>query len=111
VTRATAGLSGCNGPGYAETRADVAHLAFRGLGARTLTSGARTDNVRSPAVSRKLGYHADGVESACVRGEARTCPAAATGRASWEAHRQVRVALHGLEPCRELFGAASAATA
>jgi RimJ/RimL family protein N-acetyltransferase len=91
-----------------EMRAAVAHLAFRGLGARTLTSGAMTGNVRSLAVSRKLGYHADGVESACVRGEARTVQRLRLDRASWEAHRQVTVGLHGLEPCRELFGAASA---
>ncbi|WP_181764382.1 GNAT family N-acetyltransferase [Streptomyces albidus (ex Kaewkla and Franco 2022)] len=94
-----------------EMRAGVAHLAFQGLGARTLTSSAMTDNPRSLAVSRKLGYLPDGVELAAVRGAARTLQRLRLDRASWEAHRSVKVELHGLEPCRELFGVARTASA
>ncbi|SCK32438.1 GNAT family N-acetyltransferase [Streptomyces sp. WMMB 322] len=88
-----------------EMRAAVTHLAFEGLGARALTSGAMTDNPRSLAVSRKLGYEADGVEVVPVRGEARTVRRLRLDRASWERHRSLPVGLHGLEPCLELFGA------
>jgi RimJ/RimL family protein N-acetyltransferase len=94
-----------------EMRAGVAHLAFRGLGARTLTSGAMTDNPRSMAVSRKLGYHQDGIETVSVRGGARTIQRLRLDRASWEAHRSVTVELHGLEDCREFFGAERTTTA
>lgn len=94
-----------------EMRAAVTHLAFRGLGARTLTSGAMTDNVRSLAVSRKLGYRPDGLELLAVRGQARTVQRLRLDRADWEANRSVPVELHGLEPCRELFGARSTAAA
>lgn len=87
-----------------EMRAAVTHLAFEGLQARTLTSGAMTDNHRSLAVSRKLGYQDDGVELLAVRGERRTVRRLRLDRPSWQAHRKVPVELHGLEPCRELFG-------
>ena len=36
------------------------HLAFEGLGAREATSGAFVDNSASNAVSRRVGYDADG---------------------------------------------------
>lgn len=88
-----------------EMRAAVAHLAFEGLRARTLTSGAMTDNPRSLSVSRKLGYGADGVEVVAVRGAARTVRRLRLDRAAWERHSTVPVGLHGLEPCLELFGA------
>ncbi|OEV11015.1 GNAT family N-acetyltransferase [Streptomyces nanshensis] len=88
-----------------EMRAAVAHLAFEGLGARTLRSSAMTDNPRSLAVSRKLGYEPDGLETVAVRGEARTLRRLRLERAAWERHRTVPVGVEGLEPCRELFGA------
>lgn len=88
-----------------EMRAAVTHLAFEGLGARTLTSGAMTDNPRSLAVSRKLGYEADGVDVVSVRGEARTLRRLRLDRAAWERHRSVPVELHGLAPSLALFGA------
>ncbi|WP_197350568.1 GNAT family N-acetyltransferase [Streptomyces bathyalis] len=89
-----------------EMRAAVTHLAFEGLGARTLTSGAMTDNPRSLAVSRKLGYEPDGVDVVSVRGEARTIRRLRLEREAWERHRSVPVRLHALEPCLELFGVA-----
>ncbi|MCH6162355.1 GNAT family N-acetyltransferase [Streptomyces marispadix] len=88
-----------------EMRAALAHLAFEGLGARALTSGAMTDNARSLAVSRKLGYGEDGLETVAVRGRARTVRRLRLDRATWERRRTVPVEISGLRPCLELFGA------
>ncbi|MEW1795675.1 GNAT family N-acetyltransferase [Streptomyces niveus] len=87
-----------------EMRAAVLHLAFEGLGARFMTSGAMADNARSLRVSEKLGYRPDGREVVSVRGEARDHRRLRLDRAGWEAHRTVQVELHGLEPSLALFG-------
>ncbi|WP_461028663.1 GNAT family N-acetyltransferase [Streptomyces sparsus] len=87
-----------------EMRAAVLHLAFVGLGARSVTSAAMTDNPRSLAVSRKLGYRPDGTEIASVRGQRRTLTRLRLDRADWEERRSVPVEVTGLGPCRELFG-------
>ncbi|MFD4765678.1 GNAT family N-acetyltransferase [Streptomyces niveus] len=87
-----------------EMRAAVLHLAFEGLGARFMTSGAMADNARSLRVSEKLGYRPDGREVLSVRGEARDHRRLRLDRAGWEAHRTVPVELHGLEPSLPLFG-------
>ncbi|MFE3589324.1 GNAT family N-acetyltransferase [Streptomyces niveus] len=87
-----------------EMRAAVLHLAFEGLGAHSMTSGAMADNARSLRVSEKLGYRPDGREVLSVRGEARDHRRLRLDRAGWEAHRTVPVELHGLEPSLALFG-------
>ncbi|WP_329147007.1 GNAT family N-acetyltransferase [Streptomyces niveus] len=87
-----------------EMRAAVLHLAFEGLGARSMTSGAMADNARSLRVSEKLGYRPDGREVLSVRGEARDHRRLRLDRAGWEAHRTVPVELHCLEPSLALFG-------
>lgn len=87
-----------------EMRAAVLHLAFEGLGARFMTSGAMADNARSLRVSEKLGYLPDGREVLSVRGEARDHRRLRLDREGWEAHRTVPVELHGLEPSLPLFG-------
>lgn len=87
-----------------EMRAAVLHLAFAGLGARHVTSGAMADNHRSLGVSRRLGYELDGLESVAVRGEARTVQRLRLEREAWERHRRVDVGIGGLAGCRELFG-------
>ncbi|MEV8408490.1 GNAT family protein [Streptomyces niveus] len=87
-----------------EMRAAVLHLAFEGLGARSMTSGAMADNARSLRVSEKLGYRPDGRELLSVRGEARDHRRLRLDRAGWQAHRTVPVELHGLEPSLALFG-------
>lgn len=56
-----------------EMRAAVLHLAFEGLGARAMTTGAMTDNPRSIAVSRKCGYRPDGETVLAVRGRPGLC--------------------------------------
>ncbi|NJQ00644.1 GNAT family N-acetyltransferase [Streptomyces zingiberis] len=87
-----------------EMRAAVLHLAFEGLGARSMTTGAMVENGPSAGVSRKLGYRPDGEQVLAVRGRARTLRRMRLDRAAWEAHRTVPVEIHGLAPCRELFG-------
>ncbi|MGW7051246.1 GNAT family N-acetyltransferase [Streptomyces sp. NPDC054887] len=87
-----------------EMRAAMLHLAFEGLGARHVTSGAMVDNPASLRVSEKLGYRPDGLLVESVRGEARTVRRLRLTREDWEAHRTVPVEVAGLEPCRELFG-------
>ncbi|AGP57929.1 GNAT family N-acetyltransferase [Streptomyces rapamycinicus] len=88
-----------------EMRAAVAHLAFEGLGALSLISGAMVENGRSLGVSRRLGYRPDGLSVLAVRGEARTLQRLRLDRAAWEEHRATPVEIAGLEPCRALFGA------
>ncbi|MEV0276644.1 GNAT family protein [Streptomyces sp. NPDC050610] len=87
-----------------EMRAAVLYLAFEGLGARTVTSSAMTDNPRSLGASRRLGYRDDGLAVASVRGTARTLRRLRLDRAGWEAHRTVPVEVEGLESARALFG-------
>ncbi|WP_078893563.1 GNAT family protein [Streptomyces sp. CT34] len=87
-----------------EMRAAVLHLAFEGLGAHSVTSGAMTDNTASLRVSRKLGYRPDGLTTASVRGMACTVQRLRLDRADWEAHRTVPVEMHALEACRDFFG-------
>lgn len=89
-----------------EMRAAAVHLAFAGLGARAVRSEAMTDNARSYAVSRKLGYHEDGLEVAAVHGRPRTVRRLRLDRETWRRLRSTPVELHGLEECREMFGAA-----
>jgi RimJ/RimL family protein N-acetyltransferase len=55
-----------------EMRAAILMLAFDHLGARTARSSAFTDNPRSLAVSRRLGYEPDGTFVQVRRGSAAT---------------------------------------
>ncbi|MET8327017.1 GNAT family protein [Streptomyces sp. NPDC005181] len=87
-----------------EMRAAVLHLAFAGLGARSATSAAMTDNPRSLGVSRRLGYLPDGLEVAALRGAPVTLQRLRIDRDSWEEHRTVDVRIEGLDACRKEFG-------
>ncbi|WP_328888918.1 GNAT family N-acetyltransferase [Streptomyces sp. NBC_00316] len=87
-----------------EMRAAVLHLAFAGLGARTATSSAMTDNPRSLGVSRRLGYLPDGLQVAALRGAPVTLQRLRIDRERWEAHRTVDVRIEGLDACRKDFG-------
>jgi RimJ/RimL family protein N-acetyltransferase len=89
-----------------EMRAAVLHLAFAGLGARCAVSGAYLDNAASLAVSRKLGYREDGIESHSVRGAEATMRRLRLTRADWQAHRSAEVRIDGLEACLPMFGTA-----
>ncbi|MGK5630789.1 GNAT family N-acetyltransferase [Streptomyces sp. URMC 123] len=86
-----------------EMRAAVLHLAFEGLGARSVTSAAMLDNVRSLGVSRRLGYRPDGTTVASVAGRRRTFQRLRLERAAWEKHRTVPVRVRGLDACRWFF--------
>jgi RimJ/RimL family protein N-acetyltransferase len=87
-----------------EMRAAVLHLAFAGLGADFALSGAFTDNAASLAVSRKLGYADDGIEREVRRGKPAVSRRLRLDRATWHATARLPVTVHGLEPCRAMFG-------
>ncbi len=87
-----------------EMRAAVLHLAFAGLGAEYATSGAFSDNLASQAVSRKLGYAANGCERHVSRGRPATVQRFRLDRHAWEATHAVPVTITGLEPCLQMFG-------
>ncbi|MGI5352138.1 GNAT family N-acetyltransferase [Streptomyces sp. CA-250714] len=87
-----------------EMRAAVAHLAFEGLGAHSVTSSAMTDNAASLGVSRRLGYQHDGMLHMAVQGKARVLQRVRLEREGWERHRTTPVRITGLDACRTLFG-------
>jgi RimJ/RimL family protein N-acetyltransferase len=85
-------------------RAAVLALAFDGLGAEFATSGAFLHNEASLAISRKLGYRADGMERYLIRGKPADMQRLRLDRASWAAHRTIDVAIAGLDACLPSFG-------
>jgi RimJ/RimL family protein N-acetyltransferase len=87
-----------------EMRAAILHLAFAGLGAQFATSAAYSDNLASQAVSRKLGYTADGIIRQVSRGRPATLLRLRLNRETWAASSSVPVSIEGLEPCLPLFG-------
>jgi RimJ/RimL family protein N-acetyltransferase len=87
-----------------QMRAAVLYLAFEGLGAQYAVSAAFEDNTASLGVSRKLGYHDDGIERHVVRGRPAATRRLRLSRAGWKAARTIPVQIHGLEPCLPLFG-------
>lgn len=92
-----------------EMRAAVLHLAFAGLGARVAVSGAFADNAASLAVSRALGYAANGEDLKERRGEAARHLLLRLDRAEWERRRRDDIVLEGVEPCLPFLGAAQPA--
>jgi RimJ/RimL family protein N-acetyltransferase len=89
-----------------QMRAAVVHLAFAGLGATDVTSGAYTDNPASLGVSAKLGYEPDGFNRRAILGTVRTEQRLRLRRAVWEQHDRIPVTIDGLEPCLTLLGLA-----
>lgn len=87
-----------------EMRAAIVHLAFAGLEAEYVTSGAFTDNPASAAVSRKIGYQPDGLLRVARGGEAADLLRLRLDRASWERRRRDDIEISGLAECRGLFG-------
>jgi RimJ/RimL family protein N-acetyltransferase len=108
-----------------EAREAMLHLLFEGLGAREARSSAHPDNAPSHAVSRALGYQADGtlhrvapapeveagVQSPGPMPAGGDEPVTATRllltRERWR--RRTDVTLAGLEDCWSLFGLPSGA--
>ncbi|MDT7606427.1 MAG: hypothetical protein QOG96_930 [Pseudonocardiales bacterium] len=89
-----------------EMRAAVLGLAFDHLGAELARSEAFTDNPASLAVSRRLGYRADGSRTEVVRGSARRQTRLLLTRDDFQAHRPAWVpGVSGVDACRDLLGA------
>lgn len=91
-----------------EMRAAVLHLAFAGLIAESAVTSAMTDNAASVAVSRKLGYQANGVVRTRVRDAVGYEQRFVLDRDRWEQCRTVLAEIEGLTPCLSLFGLLSA---
>jgi RimJ/RimL family protein N-acetyltransferase len=85
-------------------RAAMLGFVFDGLEAEYATSMARTDNVASAAVSRKLGYADDGIQRLVTNGKAYTLQRFRISREQYAKQGHPAVEIHGLEACRELFG-------
>ena len=87
-----------------EMRAAVLHLAFASLGAERATSAAFEDNAASFKVSRALGYVENGDEIKVTRGQSRRAIRFILERKVWQKNRRDDIQIHGLEPCRAMFG-------
>ncbi|MDP9847781.1 GNAT family N-acetyltransferase [Streptosporangium lutulentum] len=85
-----------------EMRAAVLHLAFAGLGAEYATSAAFSDNHRSLAVSRKLGYRDDGISMHSRRGRIARQQRLRLAQDDWVTPQGFEI--HHLEPCLPFFG-------
>ena len=90
-----------------EMRQAVLALAFEGLGAEVAESEAALDNPRSAGVSRSVGYADNGIGRMAPTGVARDTHRFRMTREGWLARPRPLVAIEGLEPCLELFGATS----
>ena len=88
-----------------EMRAAVLGFAFDGLGARLATTSAFLDNAASNAVSRGLGYEDNGFGSLAPDGVARVTQNFRMTVDGWRSRPRPPLAIEGLDPCRELFGA------
>ncbi|MFD4657771.1 GNAT family N-acetyltransferase [Kitasatospora sp. NPDC058444] len=88
-----------------EMRAAMLHLAFAELGARSATSLSFTDNHSSLAVSRRLGYRADGIERDVLDGRVVASKRLRLSPEDWAEHARTPVTVTGLnDDCRTLFG-------
>jgi RimJ/RimL family protein N-acetyltransferase len=87
-----------------EMRAAVLEFAFRGLGARAVTSGAMEHNLASVRVSEKLGYREVGEKTVLPRGEPVRERLFRLERGRWRC--PIAVEIEGLTPAvRELLAA------
>ena len=86
-----------------EMREAVLHLAFDGLGAREASSDAFVDNQGSNAISRGLGYEANGFDWATRQGEPALLNRWRLTRADWEHRRRNDIRLHSIEACLALL--------
>lgn len=87
----------------------ILHLAFAGLGAEFAETAAFEDNTASLAVTRKLGYEPAGDAIWAREGAAVRMLRFRMDRAWWSANvASDGIAVHGLEPCLPLLGAAGA---
>ena len=82
------------------------HLAFVGLGADWVFSGALEDNHASLGVSRALGYREHGEEMRAREGKAARLIRMRLSREWWAEAGRDDIKLENLEPCLEVFGVA-----
>jgi RimJ/RimL family protein N-acetyltransferase len=85
-----------------QMRAAVLSFAFEHLGAQTAVSGAMMGNHQSLGVSRKLGYHEDGIGRVVVSAELRVEQRLRIDASDFRAPFPVLV--NGLENCLKDFG-------
>ncbi|MEU4360518.1 GNAT family protein [Promicromonospora sp. NPDC023987] len=83
------------------------HLAFEGLDAAEMISEAYDDNPASNAVSRRLGYTANGSRITAREGHSVIENSYRMAREQWDARpddRRAEIALEGVSSVRQLFG-------
>ncbi|MFG1942081.1 GNAT family N-acetyltransferase [Nonomuraea sp. NPDC048826] len=85
-----------------EMRGAVLHLAFAGLGAEYATTEAFEDNQASIAVTRKFGYHDDGIALHRRQGRPVVIRNFRLPRADWAPAEGIEI--HHLGPCLPLLG-------
>ncbi|MEV4833282.1 GNAT family protein [Nonomuraea sp. NPDC049486] len=85
-----------------EMRGAVLHLAFAGLGAEYATTEAFEDNHSSIAVTRKFGYHDDGITLHRRQGRPVVTRNFRLPRADWTPVEGIEI--HHLGPCLPLLG-------
>jgi RimJ/RimL family protein N-acetyltransferase len=89
-----------------EMRAAILHLGFAGLGAEVATTSAWEDNARSLAITRRLGYEANGVDRALKRDSPADQLRFRMTRSQWETIRRGDIELVGVDACLPLLGLA-----
>lgn len=93
-----------------EMRAGVLHLAFAGLVAHEAISGSFTDNPRSEAISRSLGYRPNGTTLVDREHRPARLNRWRLTRDGWSPNRRDDITITGLEPCLNLLGAQGSPT-
>jgi RimJ/RimL family protein N-acetyltransferase len=86
-----------------EMRAAALHLAFKGLGAASASSGAHEDNRASHRVSEKLGYVPNGTAVVAPRGEPIRMQRYLLERQAWRPDLYPAT-ITGLEACLPMLG-------
>ena len=89
-----------------EMRAAILHLGFAGFGAELATTGAWSDNASSLAVTRHLGYEANGADRRLKRDAPADLLRFRMTRSHWESIRRDDIELVCLEACLPLLGLA-----
>jgi RimJ/RimL family protein N-acetyltransferase len=87
-----------------EARTALLHLAFNGLGAVSAVSEVFQDNVGSQGVSRKLGYHHDGISRDILHDRVVISDRLRLDRSDWQHIPHAKVTVSGLAPCLHFFG-------
>ena len=87
-----------------EARAALLHFAFEELGAESARTDVFQDNAGSQGVSRRLGYHHDGISRDVRDGEVVTSDRLRLDRADWYGMGREKVDVDGLSGCLPLFG-------